>query len=173
MAKANGVRPEILSFITLMPEALMRSVPANPVPFSTPRSWAALSRALDLVEQRSQLDREKRRALAFGRISAEDAAVFCAMAEEQIDHVPSPRDCLRDPLLVPTEPTARWFVVHLVRTSVARGELADVSEDQVNNFLRSLPQEFRFALLVDLVPEWGQLGADKAMFEVLKEVTGL
>ncbi len=42
-AKAAGVRGEILSFITFMPEALMRSVPAVPVPFSTPRSWASLS----------------------------------------------------------------------------------------------------------------------------------
>src|SRR5947208_490472 len=33
---ANGVRGEILAFITFQPEALMRPVPAQPIPFSTP-----------------------------------------------------------------------------------------------------------------------------------------
>src|SRR5881275_2342889 len=41
-ARANGVRSEILSFITFMPEALFDAVPAEPVPFSTPRAWASL-----------------------------------------------------------------------------------------------------------------------------------
>ena len=49
-AAANGVRAEIRSFIASMPDALMRPVPAEPVPFSTPRAWALLSRALDLAE---------------------------------------------------------------------------------------------------------------------------
>src|SRR4051794_13889254 len=47
-ARASRVRGEVLSFITFMPEALMRPVPTEPVPFSTPRSWALLSGALDL-----------------------------------------------------------------------------------------------------------------------------
>src|SRR6185295_11361543 len=45
-AKANEVRNQILSFITYMPAALMRNVPREPVPFSTPRAWASLSVAL-------------------------------------------------------------------------------------------------------------------------------
>jgi hypothetical protein len=35
-AQANGVRAEILAFVTFLPEALMRAVPREPVPFSTP-----------------------------------------------------------------------------------------------------------------------------------------
>ena len=56
---------------------------------------------------------------------------------------------------------------------VARRALGDVSPEAVNAFLMGLPQEHRFALLVDLVEEWGGYGADEALFASLKEVTGL
>ena len=79
-AQRAGVRREIRSFITTVPDALMRPVPADPVPFSTPRSWSLLSRALDLAEKAGQLSAGTRRALAFGRLSAEDAAVAAASA---------------------------------------------------------------------------------------------
>ena len=49
-AKANGVRADIVSFISYMPDALMRPVPSDPQPFSTPRAWTLLSRALDMAE---------------------------------------------------------------------------------------------------------------------------
>src|SRR5215472_15973895 len=49
-AENNKVRPEVRGFISYMPDALMRPVPAEPVPFSTPRAWTLLSRALDLAE---------------------------------------------------------------------------------------------------------------------------
>ena len=51
-AQRSGVRREIRSFIGTVPDALMRPVPADPVPFSTPRSWAHLSRAFDMAEKR-------------------------------------------------------------------------------------------------------------------------
>ena len=44
--RATASADEIRSFIAAMPDALMRPVPAEPVPFSTPRAWALLSRAL-------------------------------------------------------------------------------------------------------------------------------
>ena len=75
-AAAAGVREDIQSFIRYMPDALCRPVPQEPVPFSTPRSWAALSRALDLCEMSGLLTPDIRRALAFGRLSPEDAAVY-------------------------------------------------------------------------------------------------
>src|SRR6516165_9975501 len=71
-AEHNGVRPEIRGFISYMPEALMRPVPTEPVPFSTPRAWTLLSQALDMAERSGLLDNETRRALAFGRLSPED-----------------------------------------------------------------------------------------------------
>jgi hypothetical protein len=172
-AKANKVRSEILSFITFMPETLMRPVPAEPVPFSTPRAWASLSRALDLAEFSRILNNSLRRALAFGRLTAQDAAIFCAMAEESIDGLLPLEEYIRNPSCMPTEDTARWFVLCRIRSLVKRGELRGVSEAEINNFLLGLPEEHRFALLVDMVREWGALGASPALFETLKAVTGL
>ena len=43
---------------------------------------------------------------------------------------------------------------------------------RINKFLLRLPQEHRFALLLDLVKEWGKLGAEETLLESLKAVTG-
>lgn len=172
-AKASAVRSEILSFITFMPETLMRPVPAEPVPFSTPRAWASLSQALDMAEQAGILDRRIRRALAFGRLTAEDAAIFCAMAEESIDNLLSLDEYISNPDLLPSEDTARWFVLCRIRNLVERQELNGYAPETLNAFLMGLPQEHRFALLVDMVEPWGRLGASQALFDTLKEVTGL
>ena len=40
----------------------------------------------------------------------------------------------------------------------------------INRFLRALPDEHQLTLLTDLVDRWGALGADDAMFDVLKKV---
>jgi MoxR-like ATPase len=172
-AKGHGIRTEIMSFVTFMPEALMRPVPAEPVPFSTPRAWASLSRALDLAEQADLLSNALRRALAFGRLTAQDAAVFCAMAEEAIHQLLPLEVYLNDPSNMPEEDSARWFVLNRIRAMARRGELDGFSAVTINHFLEGLPEEHRFALLVDMVDVWGKLGADQAMFDALKEVTGL
>ncbi len=181
-ARSVGVRPEILSFITFMPAALMRPVPAEPVPFSTPRSWASLSDALALAETAGLLNREVRRAIAFGRLTASDAAVFCAMAEEQIEDLRPLREYLLDPWSIPFEDTARWFILNQIRAAVMSGrllnEISPLPEGEtpaslMNRFLMALPSEHRLALLVGLVESWGELGADTAMFDTLREVTGL
>ena len=77
-AQTGGVRGDIVSFIEQNPEALLRPVPDKPVPFSTPRAWASLSRALDLVSQRGKLTGSLVRALAVGRVSEDDARRFAA-----------------------------------------------------------------------------------------------
>ena len=172
-AKAHGVRSEILAFIIYVPTALQRAVPREPVPFSTPRAWAALSHTLDLAERGGELNTASRRALAFGRLSPQDAALFCAMAEEGLADLRPLEEYFDDPSKLPEGDTARWFVISRLRSVVLRGELPSVTAEKVNAFLTALPSEFRFALLVDLVPQWGELGASPAMFEALKEVTGL
>src|SRR5687767_10467130 len=43
-AVANEVRADVVNFISYMPDALMRPVPSEPQPFSTPRAWTLLSR---------------------------------------------------------------------------------------------------------------------------------
>ena len=172
-ARRNGVRADIRSFISFMPDALMRTVPNEPAPFSTPRAWSLLSQALDMAEASGILNRDTRRALAFGRLSSEDAAVFCALAEESIG-VLEPIECyFEHPDKLPKGETARWFVLNCIRQNVQAGRIENVKPRAVNRFLRSLPTESQLTLLTDLVERWGALGADKAMLDVLKKVTTL
>jgi hypothetical protein len=77
-AAANGVRADVIRFIEANPGALLRPVPDRAEPFSTPRAWASLSRALDLVERGGQLTAPLVRVLAAGRVSVNDAAAFGA-----------------------------------------------------------------------------------------------
>ena len=172
-AQQNGVREDIISYVTFMPESLMRPVPSDPVPFSTPRAWTSLSRSLDICDREGILDDSIRRALAFGRVSPQDAAVYCAMAEETIQGLRPIPEYLEHPERIPRTDTPAWFVLSRVRYMVKHHEMHDVSEETVNHFLGSLPNEHQCTLLVDLIGEWADLGAKPAMFETLKEITGL
>ncbi len=172
-AVKSGVRADVRNFIAHMPDALMRPVPAEPVPFSTPRAWVHLSRALDLAERAGILTRETRRALAFGRLSAEDAAVFCALAEEQIGTMRPIEDYIIHPDLLPKTDAARWFVLNCIRQHVRDGRLSHIKPRTVNRFLRALLPEQQLTVVSDLVEPWGALGADRAMFDLLKQVTAL
>ena len=104
---------------------------------------------------------------------AEDAAIYCAMAEEQLGELRPVEEYLRHPALLPPNDTVRWFIINRIRMLITRNEFPQVSKDIVQRFLEGVPNEFRFALLVDLVDEWERLGATQAMFDALKEVTGL
>jgi MoxR-like ATPase len=75
-ARGNGIREDVLRYIEQYPDALLRPVPDKAVPFSTPRAWASLSRALDLVASRGTLNGQLVRALAVGRVSEDDARRF-------------------------------------------------------------------------------------------------
>ena len=173
-ARGAYIRSDILAFILYMPAALMRPVPRNPVPFSTPRAWASLSRSLTLAEEDGILNNTTRRALCFGTVTAEDAALYCAMAEESLADLLPIEEYFADPAKLPKPDTARWFIINRIRTMVRRDEFpSTIPPDQVNRFLQSLPREFCFALLVDLVQRWSDLGASGAMLGALKEVTGL
>ncbi len=77
-AQANKVREDVVKFIEQNPEALLRPVPDKAAPFSTPRAWASLGRAIDLVGARGQLTGALVRALAVGRVSEFDARRFAA-----------------------------------------------------------------------------------------------
>jgi hypothetical protein len=170
-AALHGIRSEIRSFIASMPDALMRPVPSEPVPFSTPRAWTLLSRALDLAEASGILGNDTRRALAFGRLSAEDAVVFCALAEEAIGAVRPLEDYIRQPELLPQSDSARWFVLNCIRQFVRDGKATRFKPRVINRFLRSLSSEHQLTVLTELVEQWGALGADRAMFDLLKKVT--
>ena len=172
-ARRQGVRAEIRSFIAYMPDALMRPVPGEPVPFSTPRAWTLLSRALDMAEANRILTRELRRVLAFARLTAEDAAVFCALAEELIGPMESLQHYIENPKALPRGEAARWFILNCIRQLVKDDRLRGLPPETINRFLASLPTEHQLTLLVDLVERWAALGAEEAMFDVLKKVTKL
>ncbi len=172
-AAKNGVRADVRSFIDHMPDALMRPVPAEPVPFSTPRAWVHLSRSLDLAERAGILTRETRRALAFGRLSAEDAAVFCALAEEKIGTMRPIEDYVAHPEFLPKTDAARWFVLNCIRQHIRDGNLSHLKPRTVNRFLRALQPEQQLTVVSDLVDQWGALGADPALFDLLKKVTAI
>ncbi|MCB0837717.1 MAG: ATP-binding protein, partial [Bacteroidetes bacterium] len=171
-AQKNKIREEILSFITFMPEALMRAVPKEPVPFSTPRAWASLSSALNLAEEAGILNRELFRALAFGRVSAADASIFCTVAERELGAILPIGDYIFHPEKLPQEPAKLWFVLNWIRERLTKQQVS-FEPEVLNTFLMSLPQEHRFALFADRVYEWGNIGVKEAMFESLSEVTGL
>ncbi len=170
-ARRQGVRGDIRSFLTHMPDALMREVPQDAVPFSTPRAWTSLSRALDMAEQAGVLNAEIRRALAFGRLSPEDAAIFCALAEDALGDLKPIETYIVDPKSLPQGHTARWFILNCIRQHVQSGRLNAIAPRKIDRFLRSLPPENQLNLIADLVEQWGALGADKAMLTLLKSVT--
>lgn len=170
-AQKAGIRQEIRSFIATVPDALMRAVPADPVPFSTPRAWSQLSRAFDMAQKAGLLTNETRRALAFGRLSPEDAAVFCALAEDSLGPVQPLERYIREPELLPKGDSARWFILDCIRQFVRDGRADSFPPRLINRFLRSLSQEHQLILLSDMVEKWGALGADKAMYDLLRKVT--
>ena len=169
-AQRAGIRGEIRSFVSTVPDALMRPVPADPVPFSTPRAWSLLSRALDMAQKGGILTPETRRALAFGRLSPEDAAVFCALADESIGPVQPLERYLRDPELLPKGDSARWFILDCIRQFVRDGRADALPPRVINRFLRALSQEHQLLLVSDMVEKWGALGADRAMYDLLFKV---
>jgi hypothetical protein len=172
-ARRNRIRKEIVSFIAAVPDALMRPVPADPLPFSTPRAWSLLSRALDLAEKGGLLTSETRRALAFGRLSPEDASVFCALSEEAIGAIHPIERYLREPQLLPEGDAARWFVLDCVRQFVRDGRADRMAPRTIDRFLRALSEEHQLIALTDMVDKWGALGADKAMLALLRKVATL
>jgi hypothetical protein len=172
-AEAAGVRQEIRGFVRFVPSALQRPVPPDPVPFSTPRSWAMLSRDLDLAETGGRLTNEERRALAFGRVSPHDAGLFCALCEEGLGDMRPVPEYFDNPALLPKTETAMWFLVSRTRNAVGTGELSGIPAEKVNAFLTAVGEEYRFALLLDLVENWADLGASELMLATLKTVTGL
>ena len=170
-AARHGVRAEIRSFIATMPDALMRPVPAEPVPFSTPRAWTLLSRALDLAEASGILT--PRRAARSRSAGCRPRTRRCSARSprRRSGRCGRSRTTSQHPALLPQAEAARWFILNCIRQHVRDGKLRGSSRASINRFLRSLPPEHQLTLLTDLVEQWGALGADRAMFDLLKKVT--
>lgn len=173
-AHKAGVRQEIMSYIAFMNEALMRPIPATPAPFSTPRSWVSLSKSLQLAEASGILTPEISKSLVFGSVSPEDAATFSVFLDGKIENLRPWHEYLLDPLLISDDMTQRWFVLHQIRSGVVQGlQGTPVTAEHVNAFLRYLSPEERASVLLGIVPAWGNIGADAAILDTLKEITGI
>jgi hypothetical protein len=123
-----------------------------------------------MAQKAGLLSNETRRALAFGRLSPEDAVVFCALAEDSIGAVRPLEEYLRKPELLPKGDSARWFILDCIRQFVRDGRADGIRPHVVNRFLRALSSEHQLLLLNDMVETWGALGADRAMHELLRKV---
>jgi hypothetical protein len=151
------------------------------VPFSTPRAWALLSRDLDLAEAAGKLNPGERRALAFGRVTPHDAALFCALCDDGLGELRPAADYFDDPSLLPKSETAMWFVVSRLRQAVNSGQFpvpedelaATAFREKVNAFLGAVGEEYRFALLLDQIEQWAHMGASDVMLRTLGTVTGM
>jgi hypothetical protein len=128
---------------------------------------------MELAGKEGMPTTEERRALAFGRLTPHDAGLFSALCEEGLGEMRPVREYFEEPGVLPKTETARWFLVSRVRHAVASAELTDVPPDCVNAFLTAVGEEYQFALLLDLVEKWAELGASQAMLATLKDVTGL
>ena len=64
-------------------------------------------------------------------------------------------------------------MLNRIRRLAETGKLDGLPPGVVSGFLRALSQEHRMAMLVDMVPLWGTLGADDVLLETLWEVTGV
>jgi hypothetical protein len=96
--------------------------------------------------------------------------VFCALAEDSMGPVHPLEVYFEGPDLLPTGDSARWFILDCIRQFVRDGRAAGMPPKVVNRFLRSLSAEHQLILLTDMVETWGALGADKAMYDLLKKV---
>jgi len=160
-ASRNGVRAEIMAFVALCPDALLREPGDDPTPLSTPRSWTALSRALDKMTRASNA---MVRAVAAGCLSPEDAASFCAIREEGSSHLEPVESFMQQPERMPAEGPRRWLYLDAIRQHVARGALR-VPASQISRFFLALPLEQQAVLIHGLVEPWLAAGLNLTFVE--------
>jgi hypothetical protein len=80
---------------------------------------------------------------------------------------------LENPKALPEGEAARWFILNCIRQLVSDDRVRGLTPATVNSFLASLPDEHQLTLLSGMVERWGALGADAAMFDLLRRVTKL
>lgn len=176
-AHKEGVRSDVLAFITYNHEALNRPVPVNAAPFSTPRSWVKYSKALDLLEKAGNLSHVPAQVTALGLLSREDAVMFPAFLSKDFGSIHEPFTYLKGKADLPKDKTKRWFVINGIRQmflmqwdSILKQK---ITSTQANTFLGKVEPEERASLLLGLVNKWERLGAIQALLETLKVITGI
>ena len=184
-----GVRSDIISYILFNPAALQREIPALPVPFSTPRAWASLARSLDLVKKKGKLNQKLLETMAYGCVSAEDAAMYAAFTNVSTDNR-AIMDIMNDIEKLPsrddeTKAVNRNAILQSIHNLVL-SKLLDkdfmkvdgvkiktcFTKENVCRFLKVLSAEERVMMLLGCVETWGRLGADKVILDEYKKLVG-
>lgn len=172
-ASSNGVRKDILSFLLCHPVALQRSTPKAPQPFSTPRSWTQLSRALDLMENDGPLDRASLEALVHGTVSVEDATAFCLYKRADMANLPTLHEILRNPSKLPDDDEAkgqlkRMLLLQMLQDNVSSHHLEcfnGITPGEVNAFLQGLSREEREMVMLECAQTWFEKGAAETLIK--------
>lgn len=176
-AHRNGIRNDVISFVNCAPDALCRE--PKPSPFSTPRSWAGLSRALDLLEADGQLTPSALKALAYGMLSPEDAVFFAQFLTFKLENIYPWYRYIKDPGMIPqgrdrTSASARHIIYSLIRKNIiGRTPLTpgvELSAEEINGFLRSLDREELIIMIYGVEERWAELGATEVMIETFDEL---
>lgn len=191
-AKQEAIHPWILGYLERFPHRLSSLPSKSEEPFSTPRSWHALS---DVLTKKEDLSEWLLEALAFGLLSLKDAQGFLAFVKQlrrkvdvyalikgQSEWPKEPND--RDLLLFMTEQLLQIMVKELPenkeerdsdsknrthRYKVLLKELADIDGELLHNMLigrqesvEKLPDWFLFDISRDLPRLLGALNRSKS-----------
>ena len=182
------IRNDVISYILFNPMALQREIPALPIPFSTPRAWASLAQSLDLVEAQGKLTPKLVETMAYGCVSAEDAAMFAAFMKFNTDKyviMKVMNDASKLPSRSKTHAVERSGILQSIHNLVAN-ELLDqkfmeidgvkirawFTPEKVCNFLKNLNSEERVMMLLGCVKKWGNLGADEVIIDEYNRLIG-
>jgi hypothetical protein len=165
-AYETGIHRDITAFIRFSNESLNRPPPDAPSPFSTPRSWASLSDALHLAEAHNLRSPQTNRALSFGLLSPGDAGLFSSMYDTGSLNLLTPIEYIRSPDKIPTDVTKSWCILMVIRRSVETKTLSCTPEE-LTHFFQAIPREWQLTLLTGLVKQWGDVGADTALSNIL------
>lgn len=169
-AREGGVREDVCEFVEAFPEALLRLPDATPAPFSSPRSWATLSRAMDET-LRHGLDLEwTLPVLARGTLTASDAERFVAARPHAMS-----RDRLRE--MLNREPDALLGLPLAVRLlfgraigSFAARDVAFLEQLDVGTILDviSIDGELLYAVLAPDPSRWVRAGGGGAIRSMIE-----
>ena len=178
-AERNCIHPWIREYLSCFPGSLAQPDPVLPVPHSTPRSWALLSRDLAILEEQGKLDQPSVRRLAFGRLSPEDAGVFATWSTRRATAL-TPEHYLLNPREVPRGGVRGWLAINSIRGAVAYGRISAPADEasriaqsaMVNSFFSEIPAEYRASLLVGLVAKWATMGLSDSMWREFATITG-
>ena len=133
------------------------------------------------MEEAGTLNEKMREVLAYGTVSAEDAAVFNVYCQMKTRDMPSLKEIISNPALLPNgkdNDTRAWrcSILQGIRSLVEKDsftqKLGEFSPDQLNDFMMGLDAEERVMLLMGCVAKWGRLGADETLIKEFNNLIG-